>query len=652
MSNIIWQPSLARIQQSNLYHFINFVNKKFLKQFEKYRELYQWSITEPENFWTALWEFCDIKAYQKWDKVLEDPNKMPGATWFVGAKINFAENLLRHQENKIALIFRNENGLRRTLTYPELNQQVSLLAQALRNGGIKKGDRVAAVMPNMPETVIAMLAATSIGAVWSSCAPEFGVNALVDRLGQITPRILFITDGYFYNGKSYEIVKKINSVIAKVPSIEQVIVVPYVNTQPNISQLKNAFYYQDLIKKSDPAIPLQFDPTDFNHPVYILYSSGTTGAPKCIVHGAGGTLIQHLKELVLHTDLKANDIIFYYTTCGWMMWNWYISSLAVGATLVLYDGAPLFPQASAMFDLIDCEKITIFGASAKFISAIEKSGIVPRDIHSLNSLRTILTTGSPLLPMNFDFVYQKIKTDVALCSISGGTDIISCFALGNPLLPVYRGELQSRGLGLNVQIFNQDGKPVCEEKGELVCTAPFPSMPIYFWNDPSGEKYHHAYFAKFPHVWAHGDYAEITSHDGVIIYGRSDAVLNPGGIRIGTAEIYHEVEKIPEVVESIVVDQRWQGDTRIILFVKLQSNLLLTAALQQCIKQAIRTNASPHHVPAKIIQVLDIPHTMSGKIVEMAVRDVINGDAVKNISVLANPEALDFFRNIPELNQE
>ncbi len=643
MSQPLWKPSATAIAQSNMMRFVHHLKQHL----PDYAALYQWSITFPEEFWPALWEFCEIKSAKKWDHVLIHPEKMPGAKWFSGAKLNFAENLLRRRDNKSALIFSNERNQRRELSYFDLYQKVAQLAAALREAGVRANDRVAAFMPNMPETIIAMLATTSIGAIWSSCSPDFGINGVYDRFGQIQPKILFTADGYFYNGTTYDSLERVKGLQEKISSIEKTIVVPYVHSNPDIQALKHSILFDDFLITE--AQILNFEPQPFDHPVYIMYSSGTTGEPKCIVHGAGGILLQHLKELVLHTDLKPDDVIFYYTTCGWMMWNWFVSSLAVGATLILYDGAPLHPKASVLFDLIDAEKITVFGTSAKFITAVEKAELVPMETHSLNSLRTILSTGSPLLPMNFDYVYQKIKKEVCLSSISGGTDIVSCFALGNPILPVYRGELQCRGLGLKVEVYDENGKSVRNEKGELVCTAPFPAMPVYFWNDPTHEKYRKAYFEKFPNVWSQGDYAEITKHDGVIIYGRSDALLKPRGVRIGTAEIYRQVEKIEEVMESIVVGQEWKDDIRLVLFVRLRDGEELTEDLKNKIKKTIRDNASPHHVPEKIIQVKDIPRTISGKIVELAVRDVIHDRVVKNKDALANPEALEYFKNLEEL---
>jgi acetoacetyl-CoA synthetase len=647
MTKIFFQPSQKEILASNLWKFILQVNSTHGLELKNYPELYDWSISYPEKFWAEVWTFCHIISSSPWQNILVDKDKMPGARWFVGAKLNFAENLLRHRGDKLALVFRSENGLRKTLSYDQLYLQTAQLASAFKKAGVVAGDRIAAWIPNCPEAVIGILAATSLGAIWSSCSPDFGINGLVDRFAQIEPKLLLMSDGYFYNGKTYENFSKIKNIQEKIPSLEKIILIPFIQSEIKTEESLYTLY-SDFLDRN--ASLINFEQLPFDHPLYILYSSGTTGLPKCIVHGAGGVLLQHQKELVLHTNVKPEDIIFYYTTCGWMMWNWYISALGTGATVILYDGSPFHPKPDSLFDLIDEEKITIFGTSAKYISSLEKKDLAPIQTHSLTSLKTILSTGSPLLPENFEFVYQKIKKDICLSSISGGTDIISCFALGNPILPVYSGELQCRGLGLKVEIFNENGESVREEKGELVCTAPFPVMPIYFWNDKNGEKYHHAYFEKFSGVWAHGDYAEITAHEGMIIYGRSDTLLKPGGVRIGTAEIYRQVEKIDEVLESIVVGQEWQNDIRIILFVKLRDSITLNDDLIIRIKKIIRENASPHHVPAKIIQVSDIPRTMNGKIAEVAVRDVIHNRQVKNVDALANPEALEFFRGIKELS--
>jgi len=647
MPTPLWKPSPQTAANSQMQQFMHYVGKQHNVFFQNYSELYQWSITRPEEFWAALWDFCGIISSQRWETILTGAQKMPGAKWFDGAKLNFAENLLQHRTQKLAIIFRNEAGERRTLTYQQLYQEVTKFAASLRQAGVTINDRVAAFMPNMPETIIAMLATTSIGAIWSSCSPDFGEQGVLDRFSQIQPKVLLTTDGYYYNGKSFDSLQKMQRLEVELASVQQVIVVPYLQAIPETAAFKNAVLYADFLKQD--TTKLIFEQLPFNHPIYILYSSGTTGKPKCIAHGAGGVLLQHLKELRLHSDIHPEDVFFYFTTCGWMMWNWQISGLAIGATLVIYDGSPLHPKKSCLFDLVEQEKISVFGTSAKYLSSVEKLGLEPVSTHNIETLRSILSTGSPLLPMNFEYVYQKIKPTVQLSSISGGTDIVSCFALGNPLLPVYSGELQCRGLGLKVEIYNEAGQTIQGEKGELVCTAPFPVMPVCFWNDPEGKKYQAAYFEKFPGVWAHGDYSELTERGGLIIYGRSDAVLNPGGVRIGTAEIYRQVETLPEIAESLVIGQTWKDDVRVVLFVKLQPSLILTEDLKLKIKAVIRENASPHHVPAKIIQVPDIPKTINGKIMELAVREVVHGRVIKNKDSLANPEVLSYFTDVHEL---
>ena len=647
MNTPLWIPTATRVKEANITRFIAWVQAAGAAEIQDYLSLYQWSIAQPEAFWAAVWRFCGIRATREWDKVLEDADKMPGARWFGGAELNFAENLLRPEEDKPALVFYGENGIRRSLSYPELKLQVAHLACALKESGVTMGDRITGYLPNLPETVIAMLATASIGAIWSSCSPDFGIKGVLDRFGQIRPRLIFTTDGYFYNGKRIDMLERVCQILPQLPGIQGVVVVPYAG-EGEVTRIPGGIRYADFLSQK-PNPVLEFEPLPFDHPLYILYSSGTTGPPKCIVHGAGGTLIQHLKELVLHTDLTPQDTIFYYTTCGWMMWNWLVSSLATGATVVLYDGSPFFPHPGVLFDLAQSEGISIFGASAKYFSALEKAGIKPAATHDLTGLKAILSTGSPLAPQSFDYIYRDIKADVQLSSISGGTDLISCFALGNPILPVYRGELQCRGLGMKVEVYDPQGRSVRGQKGELVCTAPFPSMPVGFWNDPHQEKYHRAYFERFPGIWAHGDYAELTEHEGMIIYGRSDAVLNPGGVRIGTAEIYRPVEGLPEILESLAVGQEWNNDVRIVLFVKLREGITLDTALTERIKQTIRDHASPRHVPAKVIAVPDIPRTLSGKIVELAVHNIIHHRPVKNLDALANPEALEFFKDLVEL---
>ncbi len=573
---------------------------------------------------------------------------MPGASWFPQARLNFAENLLRYRDDQAALVFCSETGERRQLSYTELHREVMQTAAALRAMGVVQGDRVAAYMPNLPETIIAMLAASSIGAIFSSCSPDFGIAGVVDRFGQIQPKVLFCAAAYSYNGKTHDCLQKVAGIASAVASIEKVVVVPYMNPDAELGAVPQAVWFADF--KDKQASSLEFAQLPFDHPLYILYSSGTTGTPKCIVHGAGGTLLQHLKELILHTNLRRSDSICYFTTCGWMMWNWMVSSLAVGATVVLYEGSPFYPGPTAMFDLVDELEISVLGTGAKAIAAWEKAGIKPRESHQLNSLVTLLSTGSPLAPEHFDYVYRDIKQNLCLASISGGTDIVSCFVLGSPILPVYRGELQCPGLGMAVEIRREDGsKADIDETGELCCLQPFPSMPVFFWGDEDGSKYHAAYFERFENIWAQGDFAEQTRHGGFIIHGRSDATLNPGGVRIGTAEIYRQVERLDSVLECICVGQDWDDDVRIVLFVKLREGVTLDQQLQDEIRKSIRNNTTPRHVPARIIQVADIPRTISGKIVELAVRNVIHGKPVTNQDALANPAALELFRDLPEL---
>ncbi|MGE5443464.1 MAG: acetoacetate--CoA ligase [Ignavibacteriales bacterium] len=648
MKETLWTPSQERIRNANMTRFIEFVNRKHGKRFHLYDELYQWSIEDIPDFWKCMWEFGEVKSSRGCDIVVDDLGKMPGAKWFIGARLNFAANLLRYKDDHIALIFKGEGREVTRMTYAELYNRVAQLSKSLRDMGVTKGDRVAGFVPNMMETVIAMLSTASIGALWSSCSPDFGIGGVLDRFGQIGPRVLFTADGYYYGGKRFDSLERITGIIKELPSIEKVVVVSYTEKEPDIAHIPNSVLYEDFIS-GQSGLEIEFEQVPFDHPLYIMYSSGTTGLPKCMVHSVGGTLIQHLKELGLHTDLKGEDIIFYFTTCGWMMWNWLVSSLALGASLVLYDGSPFYPDPGTLWKLAEEEGITIFGTSARYIAAIEKEGLKPRRDYDLTKLRTVLSTGSPLAVESFYYVYRDIKGDIQLSSISGGTDIISCFALGNPIGPVYAGELQCRGLGMRVEAFDENGKSVINQRGELVCTAPFPSMPIYFWNDPDNKKYLKAYFEKYPNVWAHGDYIEITDTGGAIIYGRSDATLKPGGVRIGTAEIYRQVETFSEIVDSIVVGQRWENDERIILFTKLAEGAELTESLKNRIRKAIRENASPRHVPAKIIAVRDIPYTINMKKVELAVRNIIHGEPVLNKDALANPESLEFYKNLPDI---
>ena len=640
----LWEPSRERINNALMTDFFESVGLADVE----YSRAHQWSIQNPEEFWSAVWDYCGVIG-EKGSVILRDGDRMPGAQWFPEARLNFAENLLRGRDDSEAIVFWGENGTRTRLTRNELFQATASCAAALRAAGIVAGDRIAAYLPNIPETVIIVLAAASLGAVFSSCSPDFGVQGVVDRFGQIEPKILFVTDGYWYNGQAIRLLEKNAEVASRLSSLETVVVVPFLGYAAIKDVIPHAQIWREFLEPFQAVISIEFTRLPFNHPLFVLYSSGTTGVPKCLIHGAGGTLLQHLKEHQLHCDIKPGDRLFFFTTCGWMMWNWLVTALASDATVMLYDGSPLAREGELLFDYIEQEHITHFGASAKFIDAIAKKGLSPIDTHDLSTLRTILSTGSPLSPDSFDYVYLQIKTDVMLASISGGTDIISCFVLGNSLLPVRRGEIQCRGLGMAVEVFNEQGKPVRSEKGELVCTKPFPSMPLGFWNDAQGTKYRAAYFDKFPGVWVHGDYAEIMAHGGIIIYGRSDATLNPGGVRIGTAEIYRQVEQLPEVIESLVIGQEWQNDTRIVLFVKLHPDVALDDELKSRIKGEIRRNATPRHVPAVIVAVEDIPRTKSGKIVELAVRETVHNRPVKNLEALANPESLRYFANLDEL---
>ncbi|NDY96361.1 acetoacetate--CoA ligase [Wenzhouxiangella limi] len=647
MAEPLWIPSQQRITASHMQRFIERVRDGLDARVTDYDSLYRWSLEHPETFWRELWDFAGVIGDGPGEVGTEGWPAMPGTRWFPEASLNFAENLLKRRDDGEAIVFAGEDGSRRTLSYAELYQAVARAALALKDAGVQPGDRVAGYLPNLPETVIAMLAATSMGAVWSSCSPDFGVQGVLDRFGQIEPKALFVCAAYRYNGKTYDCLGRVRELITHMPSVKRLVVVPYMDPAPDLNDLPQALTWEQFT--DNQAVNIRFQRLPFDHPVYILYSSGTTGVPKCIVHGAGGTLLQHLKELMLHTDLKPDERLFYFTTCGWMMWNWLVSGLAAEATLVLFDGSPFHPDGNALWDLVDELGIHVFGTSAKWIAACEKAGVKPRERHALGSLKAILSTGSPLLPESFDYVYRDVKPDLQLSSISGGTDIVSCFALGNPVLPVYKGELQCRGLGMKVEIRADDGRVVSDETGELTCSLPFPSMPVAFWNDPSGEKYRAAYFDTWPGIWSHGDYARLTPRGGVVIYGRSDATLNPGGVRIGTAEIYRQVEKLDEILESICVGQEWEDDVRVVLFVRLREGVELTDELQDRIRKTIRANATPRHVPARIIAVPDIPRTVSGKITELAVRHVIHGREVKNTSALANPEALEHYRDLAAL---
>ncbi len=644
----LWTPPPERVAATNAAAFIKTVGETYRADLSGWDDLYRWSVAQPENFWTAVWDFGGIIADTRGDVVVENIDKMPGARWFPNARLNFAENLLRRRDDSPALIFSGEDGQRRELSHGGLYDAVSRLAQALAACGVVAGDRVAGFLPNLPEAVIAMLAATSLGAVWSSCSPDFGIKGVMDRFGQIEPKVLFTADGYIYAGKRVDSLARAQAIAAQLPKLQKLIVVPYLAERPALEGLE-AELLADFVAPYPPR-DISFTRLAFNNPLYIMYSSGTTGVPKCIVHGIGGTLIQHIKEHRLHCDIKPGTRLFYFTTCGWMMWNWLVSALASEATLVLYDGSPFHVGGRVLFDLAEAVGINVFGTSAKFIDACEKAELAPAQSHDLSSVATILSTGSPLKPEGYDYVYAKVKSDVCLASMSGGTDLIACFVGGNPMGPVWRGEIQARALGMKVEVFDDAGAPVRGAKGELVCTASFPSMPIGFWEDPDGAKYHAAYFDVYPNVWRHGDYVELTEHDGMIIYGRSDTVLNPGGVRIGTAEIYRQVEQIDDVVEGLVIGQDWDGDTRVVLFVKLREGLDLDKALVEQIRRRIRENATPRHVPARIVQVADIPRTISGKIVELAVRNIVHDRPVKNVDALANPEALEYFRNRPELS--
>jgi len=648
----LWQPSAQRVAQANLTAFKAAAARRWQRSLDNYSETHRWSIEHPDEFWASVWQFCGVIGDA--GEIVVAGSGMPGTRWFPQARLNFAENLLRVRDDSEALVFWGEDKVRRRLSRAELFASVAGLAAAMRAEGVSAGDRVAAYMPNMPETIIAFLAASSIGATFTSASPDFGVQGVLDRFGQVEPKLLFVADGYHYNGKTIDSLERVAQIADQLPTVNKVVVSRYVREQRgDLSMIRGGVMLDDFVDAYRAQTSLEFARLPFEHPLVIMYSSGTTGVPKCIVHSAGGALLQHLKEHQLHGDVKPGDRLFYFTTCGWMMWNWLVSGLASGATLLLYDGSPFLDEGKVLFDYADAEAMTHFGTSAKFLDALAKAGQVPARSHRLDALRVIFSTGSPLVPEGFDYVYTKVKSDVQLASISGGTDILSCFVGGNPTGPVYRGEIQCAGLGMATDVFAADGRPVSGEKGELVCTRPFPVMPIGFWNDPDGRKYRAAYFERFPGVWCHGDFAERTAHDGFIIYGRSDATLNPGGVRIGTAEIYRQVEKLDEVVEALVIGQNWPpgdlSDVRIVLFVRLRAGLRLDDELIARIKRTIRDNTTPRHVPAKIVEVADIPRTKSGKIVELAVRNVVHNLPVANVEALANPEALEGFRNRSEL---
>ena len=646
MGGPIWTPSPERVTASNLTRFAAVARSGCGAPAGDYASLWRWSVDERERFWPAMMEFAGVLHTPGTAPVLQHRDRMPGAKWFEDTRLNFAENLLARADDHVAIMFDSERGARRELSYRELRAEVSRVAAGLRELGIGPGDLVAGFLPNLPESIIAMLAATSLGAAWTSCSPDFGINGVLDRFGQVAPRVLFTADGYFYNGKTLDSLAAVRGVLEQLPSVERVVVVPYVCGRPELAGVPQAVRFHDFGRAG---AGLEFTRVPFDTPLFVMYSSGTTGVPKCIVHGVGGTLLQHRKEHLLHCDLKDDDRLFFFTTCGWMMWNWLVSALATGCTLVLYDGSPFAPDRDVLWRLAERERVTHFGTSPKYLSALQKDGGAPGRRFDLGALRTLLSTGSPLAPEQFDFVYGAIKGDLHLASISGGTDIISCFCLGNPWLPVHRGEIQSPGLGMRTEVYDDHGHAVRERQGELVCTAPFPSMPIGFWNDPGGVRYRAAYFERFPDAWCHGDYAVHTAHGGFVILGRSDAVLNPGGVRIGTAEIYRQVEKLEEILESLAVGQDWDNDVRVVLFVRLRPGVRLDAALEQRIRDTIRANTTPRHVPARIVAVPDIPRTISGKIVELAVRNVVHGRPVRNTDALANPQALEHFRDRPEL---
>jgi acetoacetyl-CoA synthetase len=644
----LWIPSAERAAASQVQAFITEVDRRHGQRLADYRGLHAWSVAHPDLFWSLVWDFCDVIG-DKGERLVADHGKMPGTRYLPDATLNFAENLLRRSDNAEAIVFRGEDKVATRLTFAELNALVSRAQQALRAAGVGVGDRVAAMLPNGPEAVALVLATTSIGAIWSSCSPDFGERGVLDRFGQIEPKVFVTVDGYWYNGKPIRLIDKLKPIVAHLPSAKAIVIVDYLGEAEAVAKdLSRGTTFTAWLKPFT-AKPVTFERLPFEHPVYILFSSGTTGVPKCIVHGAGGTLLQHLKEHRLQCDLRSGERLFYFTTLGWMMWNWLISGLGTGATLMLYDGSPFAPTPNALWDYAQDERINVFGTSAKYIDACAKAGVAPAHTHDLSALRMITSTGSPLAPESFEYVYRDIKADVHLASISGGTDIVSCFVIGDPTSPVWKGEIQAPGLGMAMDVYSADGKPLPEGKGELVCTVPFASMPVKFWNDPDGKKYRAAYFERFPGIWHHGDFAEWTPHGGMIIHGRSDATLNPGGVRIGTAEIYAAVEQIPEVTEAICIGQDWDGDVRIVLFVRLRDGVTLDDAVREKIKRTIRASLSPRHVPAKIVQVTDIPRTRSGKITELAVRDVVHGRPVKNTEALANPESLALYKDLAEL---
>lgn len=638
----LWSPNPAALASTNLTRFLGFLKERGL-DFKSYAALYEWSVEDVAGFWAAVWDFSQIRFSKPYMHVIDDPKKMPGALWFEGARLNFAENLLRFRDDSIALISHGEDDAVIRWTYADLYRKAAGVASALRKMGVRPGERVAAFMPNIPETIAAMLGATAVGAVFSSSSPDFGIQGVLDRFGQIAPRVLFAAASYSFKGKKIDCTEKIRGIAEAIPSLEKIVIVG----EPS-SPVKKSVTFDAFLDAS--AREIEFEQLPFSHPVYVMYSSGTTGLPKCMVQGPG-VMLNHLKELLLHTDLKRSDKIFYYTTCGWMMWNWLVSSLAVGASVVLFDGNPFHPGPGRLWKMAQDEKVTIFGTSARYIAALAEAGARPGADYDLSSMQALLSTGSPLSPEGFDYVYREIKKDVRLSSISGGTDLNGCFALGNPHLPVYRGEIQCRGLGMRVEIFDETGRPVREQKGELVCTRAFPSMPLSFWGDDDGKKYHNAYFDVFPGIWRHGDFALLTAHDGLIVYGRSDATLNPGGVRIGTADIYRQLDAVSEIADSVVIGQDWQNDVRVVLFVKLKEGQALDDALKAKIKKSIKDGVSPRHVPDRIVAVPDIPYTLNMKKVELAVRNVVHNKPVTNRDALLNPESLEYFKDLPELQK-
>jgi acetoacetyl-CoA synthetase len=657
MTSPLWRPDARATSQTNLADFMREAGRRLGRTFADYEALHSFSIDDPAAFWKLLWDLSDIKGDPGGEPYATNLDQMPGGRFFPRAQLNFAENLLVHAREGDAVVFWGEDKVKRSLTWAALERQVAQLQTALRRAGVKSGDRVAAIMPNMPESIVGVLGAASLGAVWSSCSPDFGIQGVLDRFGQIEPTILIACDGYWYNGKAIDLSDKLAAIVQRLPSVQRVMVASYLGREHDVVRGLNAALmpqgrmaqaWADAVLMLEPD-SLTFERFPFSHPLYILFSSGTTGIPKCIVHSAGGTLLKHVCEQRLHSDLKPGDRLFYFTTLGWMMWNWLVSGLAGGATLLLYDGSPFHPSGNILWDYAEAEKCTHFGTSAKYIDALKKKDVRPVETHDLSPLRVIMSTGSPLAPESFDYVYDAIKANVHLASICGGTDIVGCFITGIPTLPVWRGEIQGAGLGMAVDVFDENGKAIKHGKGELVCKRPFPSMPVGFWNDPDGKKYHAAYFERFPNTWHHGDFAEWTEHRGMIIHGRSDATLNPGGVRIGTAEIYRQVEQLEAIHEAIVIGQNWDNDVRVVLFVVLRPGYTLDDALRDAIKKQIRQGASPRHVPARIVGVSDIPRTKSGKITELAVRDIVHGREVKNKEALANPEALELFRDIPEL---